>query len=112
MDSMTATLNDEPEPALPSTDGEADDPPHYSGKAAAMAGAREGNSEIAAAARQVLAMKTFSPAERTAIINEGEDVEAANLGDLDISGTHYEAMQAIMDDRDKVNPDDLWGGGW
>jgi 2'-5' RNA ligase/GNAT superfamily N-acetyltransferase len=89
-----ATLHDEPEPALPSTDG-ADD--------------EDDDMDIAESARRVLAsmppmakaaMKTFSPAEQREIIDEGHDVRAANLDRLDITGTHYEALEAMRSESD------------
>jgi hypothetical protein len=64
--------------------------------------AREGASaapsdgDIAAHARQVLALKAFSPAEQASLINEGVGERAANFDKLDIAGTHY----ADLDDED------------
>jgi ribosomal protein S18 acetylase RimI-like enzyme/8-oxo-dGTP pyrophosphatase MutT (NUDIX family) len=43
---------------------------------------------------QTQALKTYSGPERQAIIDEGEEVTASNLDRLDISGTHYEALEA------------------
>lgn len=65
------------------------------------------SSDIAGAAREALAkmsMKTFSPGEQAQIISEGADVVASNLDRLDISGTHYEALEAnlaSLDDEDE-----------
>lgn len=53
------------------------------------------DADIAAAATEALtkmAVKTFSIAEQQEIIDEGEDVRAANLAALDIAGTHYEGL--------------------
>lgn len=64
------------------------------------------DNEIAAAAREhvaKLALKSYSPAERQQIIEEGVDVTASNLDRLDIKGTHYEAMEArasVPEDED------------
>jgi hypothetical protein len=55
------------------------------------------------------ALKTYDLAERNAIINEGEGVEASNLDRLDISGTHYEALEAAHAKAAAVSEDeDLW----
>lgn len=67
------------------------------------------SSDIAAAAREFLAkeaVKTFSPAEQAAIINEGADQKAANLDRLDIAGTHYEQVEASLSDAE--DDDQLW----
>ena len=54
---------------------------------------------------QTSAAKVFSPAEQEKVINEGKDVVAANLERLDITGTHYEALEATL----KATDDDfLW----
>ncbi|PPS89449.1 hypothetical protein [Streptomyces sp. MH60] len=80
-----ALLHDEPEAALPSTDGvqlpSADDSlsPTYM-----TAGLR----------RQ--ALKDFTLAEQQALINEGEGVRAANLDRLDIKGTHYADLEQVL----------------
>ncbi|MFJ4902881.1 hypothetical protein [Streptomyces sp. NPDC088727] len=78
-----AQLNEEPEGALPATDGvqipsddEALTPP--------LAGLR----------RQ--ALKDFTLAERELLINEGEGVRAANLDRLSIEGTHYADLEQIL----------------
>jgi hypothetical protein len=103
-----------PEGALPETDGELDlegdqeeantDPEAMNVTPAGSGGgsvASKGGwqAEVAAAAREHLAktsMKTFSPAEQAAIINEGEGVRASNLDRLEITGTHYEALEAAL----------------
>jgi hypothetical protein len=68
------------------------------------------NSEIAAQARKVLAAKTFSPDEQADLIGEGEGTVAArNLDRLDITGTHYEALERIDAEEEEDNYDNLWG---
>lgn len=62
-----AILHDEPEPALPEALG------------------TEALSRTAA--------KVYLPHEQDEIINEGEGVTASNLDQLDIAGTHYEALE-------------------
>lgn len=54
-------------------------------------------------------MKAFSPAEQAQLINEGEGVTASNLDRLDISGTHYEALEAALE-TESAEEDDLWLG--
>ena len=160
-----ADLHDEPEPALPSTDGaddeldraavllsqavapaqgsiyhaasvdgmSIDEPVGQSDKARAAAlvaqydawvetgvgenpfahlgGGETVDSEISLAAQQHLAkeaVRTFSPAEKQAYIDEGEDTEAGNLDRLDISGTHYEALEASISRSAASEDEDLW----
>lgn len=141
-----ATLHEEPEAALPSTDGDLDDAfdpgspsglePESTGfvstggieqivadfqRTAGASTLAEGSgggapgsgsdaSDIAAAAKmfletgqtpaegglQATALKAFTPAEQQRIINEGENVRAANLDRLDIAGTHYEPLEAAL----------------
>lgn len=139
-----ATLHDEPEPALPTTDGSAggDEIDQMVAQAAGVnaslsgqmiaptastglewlmdgggaPGAAQDSADIASAAAQFLATgkvpepgiqaeagKRFSHGEQMQIINEGEGVMASNLGDLDIRGTHYEAIQAGFD-----HDEELW----
>lgn len=122
-----ATLHDQPEPALPSTDGADDDQSDYgdhaalptasasfngyatdphnqasheavgaSHEATLAPGVEPTGSDVAAAARQFLAkeaLKDFSPAEQNQIINEGVGVRARNTDKMDITGTHYAAME-------------------
>jgi hypothetical protein len=79
--------------------------------------ATKGGEDIAAAAQAFLAnptpagiqpagakvaLKTYSPVERQEIIDEGSDgVTASNLDRLDISGTHYEALEATSSAPDE-----------
>ena len=137
-----ASLHEEPEAALPSTDGDsldsAFDPgdpgdlePQNIGFAStgsvqdivaqfqATAGAQSlqgsgghsaasGGMDLAAAATEYLtkeALKDFSPAEQKRIIDEGIDVQAANLDRLEISGTHYEPLEAALA---AVETDEEW----
>lgn len=89
-----ATLNDTPQAALPSTDGEAIP------------------SDDEALSPQVLgvakrALKDFSPSERRELINEGDDgTRARNLGDLQIQGTHYAALEEQLASEGAI---DLFG---
>lgn len=80
-----AELNDEPEGALPATDGTAITPSESMDLTPSMtAGLR----------RQ--ALKDFTLAEQQALINEGEGVRAANLDRLDIKGTHYADLEHVL----------------
>lgn len=142
-----AELRDEPEPALPRTDGieeENDeiadtgreiDPnvqdipnlrsgsiqPGDSSLSWLMEGNHSNQSEgqggtisdhdIAQAAREALkkhSLKDFTPAEQAELIAEGEDegVTASNLDKLDITGTHYEALESAFQEEESA--DDLW----
>ncbi|MFE0490236.1 hypothetical protein [Streptomyces griseoaurantiacus] len=78
-----ATLHDEPEGALPSTDG-VQIPSEDEALTPSMAGLK----------RQ--ALKDFTLAEQQALINEGEGVRAANLDRLDIKGTHYADLEQVL----------------
>lgn len=117
-----ATLNLEPEGALPFTDGEGPDldddealtPPHTAslaglvaafqagagylapGSSGGPAAGRTQTMDIAAAAQAHLAktaLKDYSPVEQQMIINEGAGVRAANLDRLDIADTHYASQE-------------------
>lgn len=66
-------------------------------------------NDIASAAKAFLqkeGMAEFSPAQQQELINEGENVRAANLDRLQIEGTHYEALEAALS-RDE-DDDDGW----
>jgi 2'-5' RNA ligase/predicted SprT family Zn-dependent metalloprotease len=115
-----AELNDEPEGALPSTDGaeeslESEPNAAKDGKPghpvpASLAWLDPRNSskgmkgdddmDIAAAARNYLrtseSVKSFTYAEQQEIINEGEGVTASNLDRLQLAGTHYEQLEAQL----------------
>lgn len=57
------------------------------------------NGEIASLARETLAkmgLKAFTPEEQRMLIEEGEGVTASNLDLLDLSGTHYEALEEAL----------------
>ena len=109
-----AVLHDEPEGALPFTEGGDDE--HDDGESVVeqfqrSAAARflsptagEGSGDIADAAKEFLAkeaLKSFTPAEQSMIINEGQDVRARNRDRMNITGTHYE-------DLEKTFSDDEW----
>jgi 2'-5' RNA ligase len=139
---VAATLHEEPEPALPETDG-VDEPEKVSVPARGNAGPgayedpeapikpgdsrlswlmgdgnkSAGNSDIAHMARLYLqspeafhreAAKHFTPAEQQQLISEGEaeGVGASNLDRLDITGTHYEALEAALEHEDEE--DAVW----
>lgn len=75
-------------------------------------GGGSGDTEVMRAAQQALAkeaLKTYSPAEKKQIIDEGLDVEASNLDRLDIKGTHYEALEASLGKAASLAvADDMW----
>lgn len=125
------TLHAEPEAALPSTDGdltaEEADPEaltpqaftamlsDFQSKAAHLdprrSGAGPGDDDIAQAARAhlaslgiVTATADFSPAERRNLIEEGHGVRAANADRLDLTGTHYADLQALLDGAEEEDP--------
>jgi hypothetical protein len=77
------TLNDTPQCALPATDGDsAQIPADDESLSPQMLGMRK------------RALKDFTPSERRALIDEGDDgTQARNLGDLQIQGTHYAALE-------------------
>lgn len=148
-------LHDEPEPALPSTDGAVEDevpethssiadtessalPNQFTGSVQdvvaqfqmtagaqgimASAPATQGGDSMSfdytAAARQYLAqdkglqksaLKDFSFPEQQELINEGkrEDVRARNFGNLQIEGTHYEALNRALG-IDEEDPEALF----
>lgn len=126
-----STLHDEPTAALPYTDSElnADDADpesltpqaftallgDFQSKAAHLdprrSGAGPGDDDIAQAAKAhlaslglVTATADFSPAERRGLIEEGHGVRAANADRLDLSGTHYAELQALLDGADEEDP--------
>lgn len=124
-----ATLHEEPEAALPTTDGQvnADDadpealtPSSFTAVLAAMraanpdmdparAGVRggRGDSDVAAAARAHLAglgktsAYAFTPGQRRELIEEAPEALAANADRLDLTGTHYADMQQMMADGEE-----------
>lgn len=80
-----ATLHDSPQPALPATDG------------ADMAIPQDDEALTPNTAMRKRALKDFTPAERQALINEGQDgTRARNLDGLQIEGTHYAALEAEL----------------
>ncbi|GAA1978502.1 hypothetical protein GCM10009738_66110 [Kitasatospora viridis] len=80
-----AVLHDQPDGALPSTDG---------GDLGIPA---EDEALTPYTARRFAkhALRDFTPAERRALIEEGEDVLARNLGSLQIEGTHYADLDPV-----------------
>lgn len=115
-----AELKEEPEPALPFTTSEEEEEalapvtasvPSAETRVWLMQGTpTKDTSDIAAAARAFLAKegaKTFTRAEQVALINEGESegVTASNLDRLDLTGTHYEAMEHQLREEEE---DESW----
>ncbi len=127
MGGKQADLHDPDEAALPSTTGDEDDEdweiPHgevpapgspklswLMGGPQAPAAAAADSLDIATAAREALAkmgVKTFTPAEQRTIIEEGAEVTAGNLALLDITGTHYETLEAAFQEAEE-DEDGLW----
>lgn len=108
-----STLHDEPEPALPSTDGaeeEDEGQKLQAGLAWLQDDAPPSDGDIAHMASEFLkhGAKAFTHAEQQALINEGEGVRAGNLDRLDITGTHYESLEAALQDEEESA--DLWIG--
>lgn len=66
------------------------------------------NDDIALAAKQ--ALKEFSPDEQRELISEGEleGSVARNLDKLEVSGTHYEALERAFDEEEEQKNDDMW----
>lgn len=104
----TAILKDEPEPALPYTEGEDETPaprpeqtndiedelaflPQVdSGERVEDDEVRQGSMSTTAAA--------FSQAEQDMLIGEGEGRQARNLSKLRLEGTHYLALEPLLDE--------------
>lgn len=118
---VEATLNDEPEGALPFTDGAEDiDADPGAGNTAdqlrddhmealSLAQTREEILEAfhrTAGGKKIAkeAMKDFSYAEQQALIQEGEGDRARNFGDLRLEGTHYALIPDDMGDDETI----LW----
>ncbi len=71
------------------------------------------DNDVMAAAQEFKkqALKTYTPAERQQFIDEGQDsgVVASNLDRLDISGTHYEALEMTQAKMDSIaDVEDSW----
>jgi hypothetical protein len=79
-----AELHDQPEGALPSTDGSVPTDEASDLTPSMTAGLR------------TQALKNFTLSEQQALINEGEGVRAANLDRLDIKGTHYADLEHVL----------------
>lgn len=92
---VEAILHDEPEPALPTTEGADDEDDEVEQRRRMLEGSSGiTDADIAKAARQRLAAAVFSPKEQMELIEEGDgEVEAANLDRLQIAGTHYEQIE-------------------
>lgn len=63
------------------------------------------NGDIAAKALETMAkmgLKAFTPEEQRMLIEEGEGVVASNLDLLDLSGTHYEALEEVLQMEDEL----------
>jgi hypothetical protein len=132
---LQAELKNKPEPALPETTGEdeeisggdatASHRRHIEGSVtttpdaasrdwlmtSGSGGPGPSDGDIAAQARRFLkeGMKAFTPAEQQALINEGDgEVTASNLDRLDITGTHYEALEAALAKEEEEEADLLW----
>jgi hypothetical protein len=131
---VEALIHDEPEPALPETDGGEDEeeiPENLRESASLVAyrsiegstsktadlrpswlapGVGSSDGDIAKAAQEYLAktaLKVFSPAEQQMLIDEGADVVASNLGDLLLEGSHYAELEtALKEDDEKGIMDD------
>lgn len=102
-----ATLHDDPEGALPFTDGVNDeevDPDPLAGntknaKAEEMAIVAEFHRTAGGRKLAKESMKDFSYAEQQELINEGQGDRARNFNDLKIAGTHYEMIGDGDDDE-------------
>ncbi|MFI0967094.1 hypothetical protein ACH4S8_37770 [Streptomyces sp. NPDC021080] len=79
-----AELHDQPEGALPATDG------------VQIPSNDEALSPSITGSLRRQALKDFTLAERQALIDEGEGVRAANLDLLKIEGTHYADLESIL----------------
>lgn len=106
----SAALNDEPEPALPRTDGgepdeEVTEEHEHMGLISQAAAAHlQRSRQQTHAAKQ--ALRDFTPMEQRALIDEGAGrLRARNLANLNLDGTHYDP--AALDE----DPEDL-GFGW
>ena len=69
--------------------------------------------DISKAAKDYLmtstAVKTFTFAEQQEIINEGDGtVTASNLDQLQLEGTHYEALEAQLAHAEEIGESVLW----
>jgi GNAT superfamily N-acetyltransferase len=121
------TLNDEPEAALPTTDGTTDTPMETDNESpvdsaddigqGTMASrqwlmdgkSKVGDADIAKAARIYLeAHKTFTVAEQKELINEGEHTVARNFHDLDLSNTHYESLEGALQEAESSGESIFW----
>ena len=101
---VNASMSGQPGPSMPGLEwlmqgsGTSD-----SSDIAAAASAFLETGELPQGGLSTTAGKSFTPAEQRTLINEGEGVVASNLSDLDITGTHYEALEASL-----ANDEMLW----
>lgn len=127
-----ATLHDEPEPALPTTDGELTDdeleplkaglgwlaPPEavvsHMGIDPNVDNAPQANPENAEIAAMAMAtlekmgVKTFTPAEQRELIEEGEGQTALNIASLNLADSHYEQLEAELKKADSTGEQVMW----
>lgn len=61
-------------------------------------GAGHADADIAARARQVVALKAFTPGEQRMLIDEAPGRQASNVDRLDIAGTHYADLDSEDDE--------------
>jgi hypothetical protein len=99
---LDANLHDEPEPALPSTDGELGDGEDDEKDVSKIIAAFHRTAGGQALKKE--AMKDFSFTEQQDLINEGKGSRARNFDDLKIAGTHYE----LIGDDDGGDETILW----
>jgi predicted SprT family Zn-dependent metalloprotease len=113
----SATLHDEPEGALPSTDGAEDDETEPGNPTLSWLMTNKSTEgvdmDIAKAATNYLmtstAVKDFTYAEQQEIISEGEGtVTARNLDRLDLSGTHYQQLEAQLAQAEAADDSVFW----
>lgn len=74
-------------------------------------GSSADSKDIAGAAKEYLAkesLKAFTPSEQYQIINEGEGTKAANLDRLDLTGTHYTALEKALSAADEEDGEESW----
>jgi hypothetical protein len=116
---LSGAAHEAPESILdedPDQVGEVTDLPPIESRAWLMNGSSPSGSgggdisdgDIALAAKQ--ALKEFSPEEQRALIGEGEldGTQARNLDKLEVSGTHYEALERALEEEDEQANDDIW----
>ena len=100
----------DPSEALPFTEGGIPDISTRSWLLDGDTSAAQDSADIAKAASDFLkqSVKVFSRDEQQALINEGEDVTAANLDRLQLEGTHYEALEAQLREAEISGEPAIW----